>query len=100
MKQISVKTYSRIDLYRKAYRRSTVHILTTRLKQIKLNRNKRLLKWHAVNGHESIIFTKEQNFTVEKVFNTPNNKIYANFFKDAKSAIPRVPRGLVTIQVL
>jgi hypothetical protein len=40
-------------------------------------RVKRLLRWHAENGHENILFTDEKIFTIEEQYNNQYNKIYA-----------------------
>lgn len=93
---ISTRSMSRLirdDLHMKAYRRSTGHLLTPQLKKIRLERCKRLLQWHADNGHENILFTDEKIFTVEEVFNKQNDKIYATSSKEAKKVVPRVQRG-------
>lgn len=45
---ISISKLIRDDLHIKAYDQSISHLLTTCLKQIRLNR---FLQWHAVNGH-------------------------------------------------
>ena len=90
----------RDDLHMKAYHQSTGHLLTTRLKQIRLKRCKRLLQRRTVNGHESIHFTDEQTFTVEKVFNKQNDKIHANTSKYAKNVIARDQRGHHTVAAM
>jgi len=41
------------------------HFLTPALKKIRRTRVKRLLQWHAENGHENI-FTDENIFTIEE----------------------------------
>lgn len=94
--EISTRSMSRLirdDLHMKAYRRSTAHIMTPRLKQIRLERCKRLLLWHAANGLENILFTDEKIFTVEQVFNKQNDKVYATSSEEAKKTVPRVQRG-------
>lgn len=93
---ISLRSMSRLirdDLHMKAFRRCTGHLLTPRLKQIRLERCKKLLQWHASNGHENILFTDEKNFTVEEVFNKQNDKVYARTSEEAKTIVPRVQRG-------
>lgn len=94
--EISTRSMSRLirdDLHMKAYRRSTAHMLTPRLKEIRHERCKRLLLWHATNGHENILFTDEKIFTVEEVFNKQNDKVYATSSEEAKKTVPRVQRG-------
>jgi hypothetical protein len=36
---------------------------------------KRLLQWHAENGHENVLFTDEKIFTIEEQYNNRYNKI-------------------------
>lgn len=93
---ISRRTMSRIirdDLSMKAYRRSTGHLLTPRLKDIRKTRCQRLLQWHATNGHENILFTDEKIFTVEEKFNRQNDKVYAHTSSEAREKVPKVQRG-------
>ena len=71
----SMLTLNRDGLHMKVYLRSTGYLLTTRLKQIRVNRCKRLLQAYAVNGFESILFTDEKMFSVKEVFNKQNDKI-------------------------
>jgi len=77
----------------KAYRRSTGHLLTPALMKIRLDRSKRLLQWHAQNGHENILFTDEKIFNIEESFSKQNDRIYATSSKEAKNKVPRVQRG-------
>lgn len=44
----------------------------------------------AANGLESILFTDEQIFAAEDVFNKKNEKVYAKTFKDAENINPRL----------
>lgn len=93
---VSTRTMSRIvkdDLHMRAYRRSTGHLLTPALREIRLTRAKRLLQWHARNGHENILFTDEKIFTIEESYNRQNDKIYAHSSQEAKEIVPRVQRG-------
>jgi hypothetical protein len=48
----------------RAHLRSKGHLLTPALKEIRQTRAKRLLQWHAENGHENILFTDEKSFTI------------------------------------
>lgn len=93
---ISTATMSRVikdDLKMKAYRRNTGHLLTPRLKAIRTERSKRLLAWHAINGHENILFTDEKIFTIEEKFNRQNDRVYASSSSQAKEVVPRIQRG-------
>ena len=60
-----------------AHLRSKGHLLTPALKEIQRTRAERLLRWHAENGHENILFTDEKIFTIEEQYNNQYNKIYA-----------------------
>ena len=48
------------------------HFLIPALKEIRRTRAKRLLQWHAENGHENI-FTDEKIFTIEELYNNQYN---------------------------
>jgi len=49
--------------------RSKGHLLIPTLKDILRTREKRLLQWHAENGHENTLFTDEKVFTIEEKYN-------------------------------
>jgi len=53
------------------------HLLTAALKEIRRTRAKRLLQWHAENGHGNYFFTDEKLFTILEQYNNQYNKIYA-----------------------
>jgi len=61
----------------RAHLHSKGHLLTPALKEIQRTRTKRLLQWHAKNGHKNILFTGEKIFNIEEHYNNQNNKIYA-----------------------
>ena len=61
----------------RAHLHSKGHLLTPAVKEIRRTRAQRLLQWHAKNGHESILFTKEKFFTIENQYNNRNSTIYA-----------------------
>ena len=92
---ISTGTMSQIitDDVMKDYHWSVGHRLDARLKNIRNKRAKRLLQWQAANGHENILFTDEQIFTVEEKFNKQCDKINAHSSAEAKERAPRVQRG-------
>jgi hypothetical protein len=71
--------------------RSKGHLLTPVLKEIRRTREKRLLQWHAENGHENIYFTDEKFFTIEEQYNNQNNKIYAQTFLEVHCEGARMP---------
>jgi hypothetical protein len=52
----------RDDLHMSAHPRSKGHLLTPALKEIRPTRTKRLLQWHAENGHENYPLQGRQNF--------------------------------------
>jgi hypothetical protein len=83
----------------RAHLRSKGH-LTPALREIWQTRAKRLLQWHAENGHESILFTDKKIFTTEEQYNNQYNKIYAQTslqvcFEGAGRRSPFLHRGLV-----
>jgi hypothetical protein len=47
------------------------------LKEIRRTRAKRLLQWHAENGHGNFLFTDDKLFTIQEQYNNHYNKIYA-----------------------
>jgi hypothetical protein len=68
----------------RAHLRTGGHLLIPALKEIRQRRAKRLLQWHAENGHETILFTNEKIFTIEEQYNNQNNKIYAQTSLDVR----------------
>ena len=77
----------------RAYRRAKGHLLTSSLKEVRETRTKRLFQWHAENGHENILFTDEEIFTIEEQYNRQNDNIYAQTSREAKENVPKVHRG-------
>ena len=75
--------------YERAFR-SKGH-LTPALKEIQRSRAKRLLQWHAENGHENILFTEEKIFTIDEQYNSQDNKIYAQTSLEVCSEGARMP---------
>jgi S-adenosylmethionine:tRNA-ribosyltransferase-isomerase (queuine synthetase) len=65
--------------------RSKGHLLTPAVKEIRRTRAKRLLHWHAENGHENILFKDEKSFTVEEKHNNQYNTIYAQKSLEVRS---------------
>ena len=74
-----------------AHLRSKGHLLTPALKEIRRTREERLLQWHVRNGHENILFTDENFFTIKERCNTQNNKIYAQTSLAAHSEGAGIP---------
>lgn len=94
--QISTRSMSRIiknDLQMGAFRRSTGHLLTDALKDIRMKRSRNLIKRYAGNKHRKILFTDEKIFTIEEKFNKQNDKVYAHSSAEARQAIKKVERG-------
>ena len=85
----------RYDLHMKTYNWSVGHRLDARLKKIRHERAKRLLQWHAANGHEHILFADDKIITVEEKFNKQCNKMYAQSSTEAKKRTPRVQWGII-----
>jgi hypothetical protein len=69
----------------RAHLRSKGHLITPTLKEIRRTRTKRLLQWHAENGHENIFFTDEKIFTIGEQYNNQYNKIYAQRSLEVRS---------------
>ena len=59
----------RDDLHMRAHLRSKGHLLSPTLMEIRQTRAKRLLQWHAENGHENILYMDEKIFTIEEQYN-------------------------------
>jgi len=53
----------------RAHLRSKGHLLSPTLMEIRQTRAKRLLQWHAENGHENILYMDEKIFTIEEQYN-------------------------------
>lgn len=93
---IAPRTVSRIirdDLHLRAYKRSTGHLLTEKLKAIRYERSKKLKRLHGKSGYKNILFTDEKIFTIEEKFNKQNDRIYARSSNEAKQKVPVVQRG-------
>lgn len=94
--KISTRTVSRIlrdDLGMRAYKRCTSHLLTEKLKAIRHERSKKLLRLYGKNRYKNILFTDEKIFTIEEKFNKQNDRVYARTSYEAKDKVPRVQRG-------
>ena len=61
------------------------HLLTPALNEIRRTRAKRLLQWHAENGHGNILFTDEKLFTIEEQYNNLYKKIYVQTSLEVRS---------------
>lgn len=100
---VSTRSMSRIlrdDLHLGAFRRSTGHLLTEKLKEIRKIRSKKLLKKYGKEGYKKILFTDEKIFSIEEKFNKQNDRIYAKSYREAKSKVPRVQRGHHPLSVM
>jgi len=94
--KISPRTISRIlkgDLGMTAYKRCTGHLLTNKLKAIRLEKSKKLLRLYGKKRYENILFTDEKIFTVEEKYNKQNDWVYARTSYEAKEKVPRVQKG-------
>lgn len=87
--RISVNRILKYDLKVKAYSRRKVHYLNDRLRKMRLDRCRMLLRTH---DPRKILFTDEKIFTVEEKFNRQNNKIYAKSSKDIPANVRNVQR--------
>jgi hypothetical protein len=89
----------RDDLHLRAHSHSKGHLLTPVLKEMRRTRAKRPLQLHAKNGHENIVFTDEEIFTIEEHYNQ-YNKIHAHTSLEVHSEVagrpsPFLHHGLV-----
>ncbi len=93
---VSKRSMSRIlreDLQLGAYRRCVSHLLTARLRKIRADRCKKLLKRFKNNGHRRILFSDEKIFTIEEKINRQNDRVYAKTCYEANEKAPRVTRA-------
>lgn len=101
--KINARSVSRIirdDLGMHAYKRSTSHLLTDRLKRIRLERSKKLLRSYGRKKFKQILFTDEKIFTVEEKYNKQNDRVYARSSLEAREKVSRVQRGHHPAQVM
>jgi hypothetical protein len=67
----------RDDLHMRVHLLLKGRLLTPALKEVRRTRAKRLLQWHAENGHKNTLFPDEKIFTTEEQYSNPYNKICA-----------------------
>lgn len=89
----SMSRVLREDLGLRAYRRQTGHLLSTKLKQMRLIKCKRLKQRYAENLHRTILFTDEKIFTIEEKLNKQNDRVYASTSREAAQVVGKVQRG-------
>ena len=89
----STSRISWVDLELGAYRCCVGHLLDGRLRKIRLERCKILLKGFKKCEHRCIFFSDEKIFTIEEKFNQQNNRVHARSCYEAKEKLPRVQRG-------
>ena len=83
-----------------AYRRCVGHLLGRRLRKIRLERCKILLKRFLKNEHCHILFSDEKIFTIGEKFNRQNDRVYARSCYEAKEKLPRVQKGHHPLSVM
>lgn len=88
--RISVNRILKYDLKLKAYSRRKVHYLNDRLRKLRRERCRQLLKRH---DPKKILFTDEKIFTVEEKFNRQNNKVYAKSSREVPATARNVQRA-------
>lgn len=89
---ISMNSMSRLivdDIHLKANRRSTGHLLSTRVIQIGLTDENGLFSATQLTAMK-ISFLQMKKFPCGEIFNKENDKIYAQTSKEAKNIIRRV----------
>ena len=79
----------RSELRLKAYQLSTGHFLILHLQEQRVIKSKCLLQCYANSGQRRILFTDENIFNIEEVFNHLNDRVNASTFWEA----PRIQRG-------
>jgi inhibitor of nuclear factor kappa-B kinase subunit alpha len=66
------------DLGLKPYKLRKAQLLTKENKQVRLQRCRALVGWHAARNWERILFTDEKLFTVEQYHNRQNDRCWSN----------------------
>lgn len=93
LSRTTVKRLLNEDLGLRAYRKNTANLLHARLKKIRLERSRVLLKRHAGKKYREILFSDEFFFNVEESFIKKNDRVYAHSSEEASRRVPRVQRG-------
>lgn len=93
LSRMTIKRVLNEDLGLRAYRKRTAHMLNKRLKKIRMERSRVLLKRYAGKKHREILFSDEKIFNVEESFNKQNDRVYGPSSEEAGKRIPRVQRG-------
>ncbi len=75
------------------YRHCVSHLLDARLKKIRYEGCKKLLKKFQKNAHHWILFTNEKIFDIKGKFNCQNDCVCAKSCYKTKNKIPRVQKG-------
>ncbi|XP_045492485.1 uncharacterized protein LOC123691934 [Colias croceus] len=96
----TVKKVLNEDLGLRAYCRKTSHLLNTRLKKLRLDKCRALLKRYARKMHRDILFSDEKFFTVEECCNKQNIKVYTHSSEEACQRVSRVQRGHHPLSVM
>lgn len=74
----SVRRMVKNDLAFKPYKLQKVQLLTDENKLVRLQRSRRLIRRHATQGWEKILFTDEKLFTLEQSHNRQNDRIWSS----------------------
>lgn len=93
LSRTTIKRVLNEDLGLRAYRKKTGHFLNERLKKIRLERSRALLRRYAGKKYREILFSDEKIFNIEESYNKQNDKVYAHSSEEASARIPRVQRG-------
>lgn len=78
-------------------RGNTGHLLTDKLKQIRLERSKNVIRVYGSGHYKEIFFTNEKNFTVEESFCKQNNRIYVRNSYEVKDKVLRVQEAITRV---
>ena len=93
--EISERTLRRVvhdDLGLKSLKRRKVHMLTTAMKQKRLDRSRALLSRATPNVLDRILFSDEKLFTIEQASNTQNDRVLSPSVKEVPENLRFIPR--------
>jgi transposase len=89
----TVRQIAKMELHCKAYKLQEVHLLTPKMKQVRLTRSKGLLQLDAVRQWERIVFSDEKIFTIEQALNRQNDRIWAADNSASSAQLRKVGRS-------
>lgn len=91
----------KLDLELKSYKYSKRHILTTKMKAIRLARSRKLLNRLKVTSRKVTFFSDEKNWTVDMVYNKQNDRFLATKKEDVPAVYTsKFPAAIMTLGVI